>query len=828
MQTEAATKPETEAFQDICILNTSKRMWSLAARWLPPSPSWQLPHQRQQAASSAASWRRPSNKAFHNTASQPLHNNHPLRYKRHSITSSRRRRRTQRTLTTLSALTKANHTFNLPNNSGLIKVSVFESSDGSVHVHVCSEGARGRLALHWGLVNALANGSRWEQPPNNCWPAGSVDVAGQAVETLLRGDDGVQQTVLPLGRVAPRTQLQFAVREGDSGVWHNRDGIPGTPFSIPLYVTEPAPTPPPPPQPPPLPAGIVEPSLRLCEKWAYQRWEAAGRPPRSQQEAAAEFERVRADLKALMALSITEDQLITAPESVWASDPHVGHAMPQPYAEASSSPARRRRAGVLLHPTSLPGPAGCGDMGYHAYRFVDWMAEAGMTIWQVLPLVPPGRPTPSRPDYWSPYSGSDSSAGNTLLVAIDALIGDGLLDESDRPHPLPAGRADFPAVAAIKGSDPANAWAWDAGLFTAIDRMLGGKNFWEWPPELRDRDKDALARVWAEKGHEVDVYVAEQFLFNRQWQELKSYANSKGVSLFGDAPIYVGGHSADVWCHRTLFCLDPVTGAPAEVSGVPPDAFSATGQRWGSPLYNWTAHQQEDYAWWTGRLRRSLELYDELRIDHFRGLAGYWAINAKSATAMEGEWRVGPGQSFFDAIARRLGGNARAAIVAEDLGVITPDVVALRESVGAPGMSVLLFAFEDGKPRNVHLPHNHRENSVVYPGTHDNDTVLGYYQKVCDVQADELTKHRIRSYLGTDGSSISWDFIRCALSSVGRTAIVSMQDVLALDSSTRMNVPGVAEGNWAWRVEGEDLFTGERGMRIAKALRELAAAYERL
>ena len=398
-----------------------------------------------------------------------------------------------------------------------------------------------------------------------------------------------------------------------------------------------------------------------------------------------------------------------------AASPAMGQPVEEGYGNMYPKPRAARRAGVVLHPTSLPGPFGIGDMGSEAYAFVDWLHDAQLQIWQVLPLVPPGRPIPGvREDYWSPYSGRDAHCGNALLVSLERLVDDGLLERRELPHPYGGGAVpvDFTRAASINEpkiavaanrllSLPAGTsslrseydafrarpeiatWLEDAALFAAIDAMPArlGEYWWQWPAELKTRDPDALARSRVSLASDIDTFCATQFLFHRQWIQLKTYANAKGISLVGDMPIYVGGHSADVWAHPELFDLGPDM-LPAAVAGVPPDAFSADGQLWGNPLYNWPSHEKEGYAWWGGRLARSLELHDEVRIDHFRAFAAYWKVDAGATTAKIGEWTVGPRMSFFDGIKRALGG---APIVAEDLGVITADVVALRQAIDAPG-----------------------------------------------------------------------------------------------------------------------------------------------
>jgi 4-alpha-glucanotransferase len=508
-----------------------------------------------------------------------------------------------------------------------------------------------------------------------------------------------------------------------------------------------------------------------------------------------------------------------------------------------------RRAGVILHPTSLPGSYGIGDLGAEAYAFIDWLAEAKMQIWQVLPLVPPGRPIPGiREDYWSPYSGRDASCGNTRIISLQSLVTDGLLQASDLPHPYSTrGDVNFNDVA--KKNEPVIAKAanallalgddtplksaylkWrsrpeidnylkEAALFDAIAKTpeLLGTDWWDWPEELRKRDAAALEAKRAAYTASIDEFCATQFIFDKQWLELKMYANDKGVSIVGDMPIYVGGHSADVWANQDLFLLNDDC-KPSAVAGVPPDAFSEDGQLWGNPLYDWNAHEKSGYTWWAGRLGRALELHDEVRIDHFRAFAAYYSVPADAKTAKEGSWIVGPGESFFKGIQNAVGG---APIVAEDLGVITEDVVALREAIDAPGMVVLQFAWGDDD-RSPHLLHNHYENSFCYPGTHDNETSQGWYEN----QNDE-TKLKLANYGGiTEQEGAAWGFIRMGMSSVSKACVFTMQDVMGLGNEGRMNTPGIADGNWAWRVGAPGFFEGAGNE--AKRLAALSERYQRI
>lgn len=520
-----------------------------------------------------------------------------------------------------------------------------------------------------------------------------------------------------------------------------------------------------------------------------------------------------------------------------------GKELPGSYVDRPAAPkGRRRRAGVLLHPTSLPGEGGIGTVGSQARRFVDFLSSAGMSAWQMLPLVPPDA------DFHSPYSGEDANCGNVMLIDLASLVDVGLLEAKEVDKALKqwnwqwkaAKKADFEGAEkakrpllekaarnlregkgmkqllekfkAFRAREDISPWLEESALFSALKGREELKDlfWWEWPEELRDRHPEALKRARVEEAEAIDQFVSLQFLFDMQWQNLKMYANENGIALVGDMPIYVGGHSADVWANRGLWELRE-DGTPAQVSGVPPDAFSKTGQLWGSPLYHWPSHEEEGYRWWAQRLGRALQLYDELRIDHFRGFAGYWAVDADQETAMVGTWRAGPGKSLFDSLKEQLGGFN---IIAEDLGVITQDVVDLREAIEAPGMAVLQFAW-GGSASNPHLSHNHYENCVVYPATHDNETTVGWFKRI---PAEE--KGKVLAYLGTNGKDIAWDFIRASMSSVADTSIFLMQDVMRLDNSARMNTPGVAEGNWAWRMGNEKVW--KKLKQQAEELRTLA------
>jgi len=475
-----------------------------------------------------------------------------------------------------------------------------------------------------------------------------------------------------------------------------------------------------------------------------------------------------------------------------------------------------RASGILLHPTSLPGPFGIGDLGAEASRFLDFLAKSDQHLWQVLPLGPTGYAD-------SPYASFSSFAGNHLLLSLEQLAKEGLLDEaalSNAPT-FSAEQVDFGAALAFKlpllwqsferfsaaAKKPQEQqafeqflaknthWLNDYALFMALKDAHQGISWTEWEPAIRAREPAALT-TWRERlSREINFHVYLQYQFFNQWGRLRSAAASAGISILGDLPIFVAHDSADVWAHPELFYLDE-TGLPTVVSGVPPDYFSVTGQRWGNPLYRWDVLAQTGYAWWIERFRAVLALVDMVRLDHFRGFAGYWEIPAEEETAVKGRWAPGPGADLFKALRKALG---RVPIIAEDLGVITPDVVALRKQFDFPCMRVLQFAFSS-QPTNEHLPHNFERQTLVYTGTHDNDTTVGWYRT-----RGEAEQHTVREYVGSDGQQIHLDLIRLALSSVADFAIVPMQDLMGQDSRARMNTPGQSSGNWAWRYRSEML-----------------------
>jgi len=489
-----------------------------------------------------------------------------------------------------------------------------------------------------------------------------------------------------------------------------------------------------------------------------------------------------------------------------------------------------RAAGVLLHPTSLPSAHGIGDLGEGAHLFLKFLANAGVSYWQMLPTVPVGPGD-------SPYSSPSSMAGNPLLIDLKMLAAAGLLDRDDiAAPPFSPDRVDYAAVRAFKlprldkaaarlVENPGhgfyvglkrfradNPWVEDFALFMALRRHHANAPWWDWEPALRDRHPEALEQARREHMAEVERAAAIQFFFDLQWQSLRVQCKDLGIRLIGDVPIYVDGDSVDVWANRGQFVLAD-NGRPLDVSGAPPDTFSEIGQMWGNPLYDWKRMASDGYAFWKARMKRALALTDLVRIDHFRGFSAYWAIPATAPDARHGRWRRGPGKALFDALTAELG---PLPIIAEDLGVIDVECEQLREDVGLPGLKLLVFAFgEDAL--NAYLPHHHQPNSVVYTGTHDTNTVLGWWR-----ETSEHVRDHVRRYFGRDGNDVVWDLIRAALMSASHTAIIPMQDLLALDEGGRMNIPGQGEGNWAWRIRAEGFHP-----HLADRLGEMVRLYDR-
>lgn len=494
-----------------------------------------------------------------------------------------------------------------------------------------------------------------------------------------------------------------------------------------------------------------------------------------------------------------------------------------------------RSGGILFHPTSLPGPYGIGDLGRQAYRFVDWLAATGCKLWQVLPLGPTGYGD-------SPYQCFSAFAGNPYLISFDALLEDGLLNQDDfagMPE-FNASRVDFgvlipwklgllqKAFSRLDSASPDfhrefelfradnTAWLNDFALFMSLKEAYGGGAWSGWDESLRKREPAAMEAAQRDHAESMLRYSFQQFLFFRQWRKLRAYANERDIKIIGDIPIFIAYDSADAWSHPDLFFLGE-NDLPTVVAGVPPDYFSATGQLWGNPLYRWKVHKKTGYAWWLERFRSVLEFVDVVRLDHFRGFAGYYEIPFGAPTAETGQWVAGPGRDFFKTISRELSNAESAAlpIIAEDLGVITPDVVALRDGFNLPGMKILQFGFSGAD--NPFLPHNYVRNCVAYTGTHDNDTALGWF-----ASAPEGERNFALRYLKSDGTDFAWDLIRSIWSSVAIYAVTPMQDALSLGTEARMNFPSTLGGNWEWRMREEDMSD-----ELAGRLREMNELYLR-
>lgn len=504
---------------------------------------------------------------------------------------------------------------------------------------------------------------------------------------------------------------------------------------------------------------------------------------------------------------------------------------------------QQRASGILLHPTSLPGEFGIGDLGRYAYAFVDTLVRTKQTYWQILPLGPTGYGD-------SPYQCFSAFAGNTLLISPEGLVDDGFIDS----HHL-AGKPDFPLHKVDYGSvyewknrilplafeglhhitsvdlrgkfetfvQENEHWLDDYALYRAIKTSQDQKPWYEWEAPLKLRDESALRSVSEKLFDEILAEKFYQFLFFRQWHAVKEHANRNGVRIVGDVPIFIALDSSDVWRHQNLFKLNR-DGSPKVVAGVPPDYFSETGQLWGNPIYDWDAMRRDGFGWWIDRVRATLRTVDAVRIDHFRGFAAAWEVPGGDATAENGRWVDVPGKELFDALRNSLG---ELPFWAEDLGVITPDVEELRDGFGFPGMRILQFAF-GGDARNHDLPHNYINNCIGYTGTHDNDTTVGWWHSQAGAgstrDASEISRERdfCMRYLNTDGSEIHWDFIRAVWASVADTAIAPLQDLLGLGTEGRMNLPASTQGNWHWRFKDGDITD-----HIESRLRELTETYGR-
>ena len=489
-----------------------------------------------------------------------------------------------------------------------------------------------------------------------------------------------------------------------------------------------------------------------------------------------------------------------------------------------------RSAGVLLHLSSLPSCTGIGNLGISAYRFVDFLSNAGFKIWQICPLGPTGYGD-------SPYQSFSAFAGNPYFIDLNPLLNEGLLtkDEIKELAALPEENVDYGQLhktfwpilrTAHKRFKKHNKeeildygpislfrkkqsnWIEDYALFMAFKDSFGGICWLDWPSEFRDANKAKLNKLSEDLCDAVHAQVFYQYLFYSQLTKLRSYARSQNIDILGDVPIFVAQDSADVWAHPDLFQLND-DGSSQFIAGVPPDYFSSVGQLWGNPLYKWSVHESTDFIWWINRIMSNYEFYDILRLDHFRGFSSYWSVAASSKTAKLGEWVPSPGLSLFETIRTYI---PDAKLVAEDLGVITEEVNQLREATGLPGMSVLQFAFGTDAD-NSYLPHNHQSNCVTYSGTHDNNTTLGWYQSL-----DGFMQDRVRNYLGVSGEEIAWDFIRAGIKSSAHMAIFPLQDLLCLGSEARLNTPGTDQGNWKWRYLSSQLEALEK--KSATYLRE--------
>ncbi len=493
----------------------------------------------------------------------------------------------------------------------------------------------------------------------------------------------------------------------------------------------------------------------------------------------------------------------------------------------------KRSSGILLHPTSLPGKYGIGDLGPQAFRWIDFLADARCGLWQVLPLGPTGYGD-------SPYQCFSSFAGNPILISPEVLLKEGFLlseDLADCPK-FPEDRVAYGTVIHWKAKilniayqrfcrdsrselkkefelfiHDHSRWLMDYSLFMVLKEQHAGKPWVKWPRPLRIREPQAIREANKCYADSVRRQMFIQFLYFRQWANLHDYTRSRGIKIIGDIPIFVAHDSADVWSQPELFYLDE-TGNPLVVAGVPPDYFSKTGQLWGNPLYRWDVNASKGYHWWIDRVRAVLGMVDIARLDHFRGFAGYWEVPAGELTAERGRWVPGPGADFFEHLQESLG---ELPIIAEDLGEITPDVIELRDRFEFPGMKILQFAFASG-PENPFLPHHFERNWVVYTGTHDNDTARGWFERISEKEKEFCCR-----YLKSNGEEIAWDLIRLAWSSIADMAIAPMQDFLNLGNEARMNYPGNPRGNWSWRMKAEDI-----NEELSSKIMELNFLYSRL
>lgn len=463
----------------------------------------------------------------------------------------------------------------------------------------------------------------------------------------------------------------------------------------------------------------------------------------------------------------------------------------------------QRRAGILLHPTSLPGPYRVGILDGNAYQFVDFLAQCQFKVWQILPLCPVYNDG-------SPYNSTSAFAGNPDLISVKLLYAD-FFDKQDMSEPtdydckrqqLYSAYLEFQDHSQQHIQESFEAfirdnqfWLDDFALFSTLYNTNNQVHWNQWPDEQRQKSLEACQQIKEKHKDQFQYVLFEQFVFFYQWQKLKQYTNSKNIEIIGDIPIFVSDNSADVWSFQNLFKIDQ-EGNPVVVAGVPPDYFSATGQRWGNPLYDWDAMENDDFSWWLERMSHALKLFDCVRIDHFRGFSACWEIPANEPTAINGQWVSTPGQKL---LAKLNGQFGKLPIIAEDLGIITEDVEKLRDDFNLPGMKILQFAY-DSDAHNPYLPHNHIQKCVVYTGTHDNDTSLGWF-----VAATPATKQRLNEYMAWPKEPMPWPLIKSALGSVAKLAVIPMQDILSLDSGCRMNTPGTTTGNWQWRFQWQQI-----------------------
>jgi 4-alpha-glucanotransferase len=497
---------------------------------------------------------------------------------------------------------------------------------------------------------------------------------------------------------------------------------------------------------------------------------------------------------------------------------------------------KRRGSGVLLHITSLPSPYGIGDLGPWAYRFADFLSETKQSFWQVLPLNPTSTAFGN-----SPYSSPSAFAGNPLLISPDLLVEEGLLSKSDidGAPSFPSERVDYSAVTEYKHRllriayenfrkrrgkdyefkrfcDENSYWLDDYALFISLKEYFNEIIWSDWPEDIRDRNESAIMEWKKKLADRISMKKFFQYTFFKQWFSLKSYCNSKNVQIIGDVPIYVSLDSVDVWTNPQIFKLDE-NKRPTFVAGVPPDYFSKTGQLWGNPVYKWDALRESGYSWWIKRMEHNLKIFDTIRLDHFRGFFAYWEVPACEKTAINGKWIKVPVEDFLKTLFKRF---PFLPIIAEDLGVITPDVREMMNRLDFPGMKLLIFAFGDDFPNSAYLPHNYTKNCVVYTGTHDNNTVKGWWR----CEASPENKNRFFKYVGHEVSeeNVHWEFIRLAMSSIANTVIIPMQDILGLGEEAKMNLPATTHGNWQWR-----LMPGQITPSVSEKLREITETYGR-